>query len=110
MLRRCEIGRGGTAAAIAVHRHLIGARALLVGAVEVGVAAIADLLGAGDEAVVELVLRAQVRDRERPADAVVLIGPALLVLGLAEIAQHVVVGPAWIAALRPQGEILLLAA
>ena len=53
---------------------------------------------------------AQVGDAERAAGAVILVGAALLVLGLAEIRQHVVIGPAGIAELAPQVEILLLAA
>ena len=58
----------------------------------------------------EFVAGAQIGDDERPAGAVVFVGAALLVLGPAEIGEHVVIRPASIAELAPQVEILLLSA
>ena len=52
----------------------------------------------------------QVRNRQRAADAVKIVGAALLVLGLLEIRQHVVKAPAAIAVLAPAIVILVLAA
>src|SRR5438094_5111006 len=51
-----------------------------------------------------------VRHRQRPARAVVFVGTALLVLGLLEIGQHVVIAPTGIAALAPAIVILMLTA
>ena len=48
--------------------------------------------------------------RQRAAGAVIFVGAALLVLGLLEIGQHVVIAPAGIAALAPAIVILVLAA
>ena len=53
---------------------------------------------------------AQIGDVERSAGAVEFVRSALLVLGAAEIGQHVVIRPADIAELAPIVEILLLAA
>ena len=50
------------------------------------------------------------RHRERPADAVQVVLAALLVLGAAEIRQHVVEAPARIAELAPVVEVLGLSA
>ena len=58
----------------------------------------------------QLVRRLHVADRERAAGAVQIVGAALLVLGAAEIREHVVVRPAGIAELPPMVEILFLAA
>ena len=71
---------------------------------------IAGLLRAGDEGVVQRMIGAQVGHRQRPAAAVKFVGAVFLVLGLAEIRQHVVIRPAGIAQLPPQVEILPLAA
>ena len=53
---------------------------------------------------------ADVGHGERSADAVQVVRAALLVLGLAEIGQHVVEAPAGIAELAPVVEVLRLAA
>ena len=53
---------------------------------------------------------APVRHRQRAAGAVIFVGAALLVLGLLEVGQHVVITPAGIAALAPAIVILVLAA
>ena len=64
----------------------------------------------GDEGLAQLVRLALVGDAERAAGAMEIVGAALLVLGLLEIGQHVVIAPADIAELAPMVEILLLAA
>jgi hypothetical protein len=53
---------------------------------------------------------ARVRDPERPAHAVQMIGTALVVLRLAEIRENVVITPPDIAELSPEVEVLGLAA
>src|SRR5262245_50469482 len=53
---------------------------------------------------------ARVRHPERPARAVQIIGPALVVLRLAEVGENVVIAPADITELPPQVEVLGLAA
>ena len=53
---------------------------------------------------------ADIGDRERAADAVQLVGAALLILGAPEIRQHVGESPAGIAELPPVIVILVLAA
>src|SRR5262249_45134063 len=58
----------------------------------------------------QLVRLALVGDAERAAGAMEVVGAALLILGLAEIRQHVLPAPADIAELAPSVEILLLAA
>ena len=55
-------------------------------------------------------LVAQVGHAERTVAAVKIIAAAFVVLGLAEVRQHVVVAPAGIAELTPVVEILGLAA
>ncbi len=70
----------------------------------------AGLLRAGDKGVVQFVAGPQVGDAQRSAGAVMRVGAAFLVLGAAEIGQHVLIRPAGIAELTPQIEILLLAA
>ncbi len=96
--------------ATAPRRGLEITGALLARAVEIVVARDARLLRCGDEGLAQLVRVALVGDAERAAGAVERVGAALLVLGLLEIGQHVVVAPADIAELAPVVEILLLAA
>ena len=105
-----QIGDRGAAPAHVAHRHLQWSDAILLGAVEIGVALVARLLGGGDKGIVQFVLRAQIGDIERAAGAVMRVGAALLIFGPAEIRQHVVIRPAGIAELAPQIEILLLPA
>src|SRR6185437_6377158 len=99
--RRAEIAPRGRAAAAAFHRQLQRADAFLFGPVEVGVVRIAGFLRTGDEGVVQRMVGLEVRYAEWTAFAVVVVGTALLVLGLAEIRQHVVVRPAGVAELAP---------
>ena len=108
--RRLEIGRRGRGAHAVAHGGLVEARALLRRAVEIVVARIAALLRRLDEGRGERMLVAHVRHAERPAGAVVLVGAALVVLGLAEVRQHVLVAPAGVAELAPVVEVLGLAA
>ena len=55
-------------------------------------------------------LVAHVGHAERPAGAVEVVGAALVVLGLAEVGQHIIVAPAGVAELAPMVEVLGLAA
>src|SRR5262249_34892842 len=83
---------------------------VLLGTVEIIVAAISGLLGRSHERIVELVTGAQIGYVERTTGTVMLVGAALLVLGAAEIREYVVIRPASVAELTPQVEILLLTA
>src|SRR5580693_6218627 len=107
---RPQIGDCSTAAPHIADGHLQWADAILLGAVEIRVELMAGLLRSGDKGIVQFVPRPQIRDAERSAYAVELVGAALLVFGTPEIGQHVLVGPAGIAELAPQIEILSLAA
>ena len=66
--------------------------------------------GRCDEGRGERIGVAQIGNRQRAADAVEIVGAALLVLGLLEIRQHVVKTPAQVAVLAPAIVILVLAA
>ena len=63
-----------------------------------------------DERLAQRMRLAHIAHRERPADAVQLVLAALLVLGAAEIRQHVGEAPAGIAELAPVIEVLRLPA
>ena len=91
-------------------RGLEEAGAFLRRAVEIGVGGNAGLGGRHHEGFRQRIGVAPVRDRQRPAGAVIFVGAALLVFGLLEIGQHVVITPAGIAALAPAVVILMLAA
>jgi hypothetical protein len=108
--RRPQIGDRGAAPAHFAHRQLIVADPFLLGAIEIGVSGKTRFLAAGGEGVVQLVAGAQIGDVERATGAVIIVGAALLVLGAAEIGQHVVIAPADAAELAPVVEILFLAA
>ena len=108
--RRAQIGERGAAPAHLAHGQLVIADAFLLGAVEIGVGPEPGLLRGGDKGVVQFVAGAQIGDVERPAGAVIIVRAALLVLGAAEIRQHVVIAPADAAELPPIVEILPLAA
>src|SRR3984893_5867348 len=108
--RRAQIGNGSTASPLVAHGQLQWADPILLGAVEVIVAAIAGLFCSRDEGVVEFVTGAQVGHVERTAGTVMRVRTALLVLSATEIREHVVVGPAGVAELAPQVEILTLPA
>jgi len=82
---------------------------VLRGPVEIIVAAVSSLLRRSHKRVVEFVAGAQIGHVERPAGAVMRVGTALLVLGAAEVGEHVVIRPAGVAELAPQIEILALA-
>src|SRR5436190_2045122 len=107
---RTQVTHGGASAATPADGDLKGADAFLLCAVEISVEFIAGLLTAGDKGIVQFVVRAQVANRERPADTVKIVGAALLVLGATEIRQDIIVGPTGIAHLAPSVEILPLAA
>jgi hypothetical protein len=107
---RSQIGHGGTDAKPAPRGGLVVAGALLGRAVEVVVARMSRLLRRRDEGVAERMGFGLVRDGQGAALAVEGVGPARLVLGLAEVGQDVVMGPADIAQLAPVVEVLLLTA
>ena len=105
-----QISDRSTAPALVAHRHLQRTDTVLFGPVEITVAGIASLDRGGDKGVVQFVLGAQIGDIERAARTVMVVGPALLVFGAAEIGEHVVIRPSGIAELAPPVEILALAA
>src|SRR5262245_31097703 len=84
--------------------------AFLSGAVEIVVAREARLLRGRDESLAQRMRFAHIGDRERPADPVQRILAARLVLGTAEVRQHILEAPAGIAELAPMIEVLRLAA
>ena len=94
----------------APHRGLVIARAFLRGAVEIVVARIARFDRGRDKGLGERMLVAHVGHAERPAGAVEIVSAALVVLGFAEVRQHVIVAPAGIAELAPVIEVLGLTA
>ncbi len=108
--RRAQIGHRRAGPPAPAHRDLQRSDAVLLRAVEIGVERNAAFDRTRNERIVQLVVRAQVGHRERTAGAVVVVGAAFLVLGAAEIGQHVVERPAGAAQLPPQVEILLLPA
>src|SRR5437868_6178452 len=93
-----QVGARRVPALTTVLGHLVPARALLVDAVEIVVAAVAGLLGRLDETLAKGIGRAQVRHMQRAAAAmpgvVVPTGHALVAFGAAEIGQDVIPGPA----------------
>ena len=93
-----------------LRRELEIAGAFLRRPVEIVVARIARLLRGVDERLAQRMRLADIGDRERPADAVQLVLAALLVLGAAEVRQHVVEAPAGIAELPPVIVVRRLAA
>ena len=109
-LRRTQIGERRAGAAAATGRGLEKSRAFLGRAVEIGIGRDAGLGGGDDEGFRQRIMVPPVGHRQRSAAAVIFVGAALLVLGLLEIGQHVVIAPAGIAALAPAIVILVLAA
>ena len=110
LLRRTQIGERRTGAPAAPGRGLEKSGAFLGGAVEIGIGRNAGFGGGDDEGFRQRIGMPPVRHRQRAAGAVIFVGAALLVLGLLEIGQHVVIAPAGIAALTPAIVILVLAA
>src|SRR5216683_507208 len=108
--RRAQIGDCRTAPPHLADCQLVGPDAFLLGAVKIGVGREPGLLCAADKGIVQLVLGAQIGNVERAALAVIIVGAAFLVLGAAEIREHIVIRPADIAELAPMVEILALAA
>ena len=60
--------------------------------------------------VVQGMIRLEIRNAQGSAGTVEFVGAALLILSLAEIWQHIVIGPPGVAELPPEIEILALAA
>ena len=108
--RRPQIGHCSAAAPHIADGQLQRPASVLLGAVEIRVQPVASFLRSGDKPIMEFVPRPQIGDIEGSPGPVMLIGAAFLVLGLPEIGQHILVGPAGIAELPPQIEILPLAA
>ena len=98
---RCEVSLGGAETLAKAVRHLVRADAFLLRAVEVGIDRPARLPTGLDEGFDQWIRAAQVHHVERPADAVVGIGTALVVFGPPEPRQHVVPAPALVAQRRP---------
>ncbi len=98
-----QVALGGAAALTVAVRDLVHEGAILLGAVVVG--RIGDALGGGgvDEHLVEWAGVARITDVERAAAAVpaVVAVAQFVVLGLLEVWQHVVVGPAGVAQRAP---------
>ena len=109
-LRRPQIGKRGARPPAAPGRGLEEAGAFLARAVEVGIGGYAGFRRGDDEGFRQRIGVPPVRHRQRAAGAVIFVGAALLVLGLLEIGQHVLIAPAGIAALAPAIVILVLAA
>ena len=81
--------------------ELVEAAAVLAGAVEVGVRGHAGLLGGGDEHLGQRMAEPMVGHVERAAAGVEAVFQPLVVLGLPEERQHVLVAPALVAELGP---------
>ena len=109
-LRRAQIGERRAGAAAAPCRGLEKSRAFLGRAVEIGIGRNAGLGGGDDEGFRQRIVHAASPTPAAARRAVIFVGAALLVLGLLEIGQHVVIAPAGIAALAPAIVILVLAA
>src|SRR5262249_55095688 len=107
---RTQVTRRGAATEAAAYRPLVVAESFLGSPVEIRIAPIAAFLGGRQPGVGQRVRLPRVGNRERPARAVILIGAALLILGLAEVGQHVRVAPARVAEIAPPVVILVLAA
>ena len=98
--RLAEIGPRRAPAPPVGGRRLVVADTLLAGAVKIGVGRDAGLDRGGDHRVAERRAH-RVRHVQRPADAVEIVGAALLVLGLLEERQHRIPVPALTSALTP---------
>ena len=96
-----QVGAGGAPALLVLLRDLVVADALLGGAVEVRDPLVAGLLGGLHEGFADLGRIGLVGDVQRAAGAVEVVAAALVVLGLLEVRQHVVVAPALVAELAP---------
>ena len=103
--RRVEVGHRGRAALAVAHGQLVEADALLVGAVEVGVGAVARRLRRRHPRLDHAILRTAVRDAKRTVGAVALGLPAGVPLGSLEVGQHVGPAPARRTQRRPVVEV-----
>ena len=98
---RLQVGARRAPALAVFLRHLVGAHALLLRAVEVVVARKSRLLRGVDENPLERVAGAQAGDMQRPAAAVIFAVQRFVVLRALEVRQHLGVGPARVAERRP---------
>ena len=83
--------------------------AFLAGAIVIGIDRHPDGCRAGDKRLAKRMAFMDIRDMLRAADAVKIIDATRAVLGAPEIRQHIGIGPAGVAALRPGVEIIGLA-
>ncbi len=107
---RRQVGLGGAETFAVLVRHLVGADALLLGAVEVVVEPVARLLAGFHEGGQKRIGRTQIHHVQRPALAVQRVGAALVVFGAFEVRQHVGEGPARVAFGGPGVVVLRVAA
>src|SRR5262249_34384904 len=108
--RLAQIADRGRAATPMARGQLEITGAFLAGAVEIVVARKARLLRGRDESLAQRMRFAHIGDRERPAHPMQRILAARLVLGAAEVGQHILEAPAGIAELSPMIEVRRLAA
>jgi len=99
--RGAQEGARGAPAQPVLLGELVEARAVLAGPVEVGVRGHAGLARGGHEHLGERMAEAVVGHVERAAAAVVAVLHPLVVLGLPEVRQYVLVAPALVAARGP---------
>ena len=71
--------------------HLQRADPVLLGAVEIRIELMAGLLRSGDKGIVQFVPCPQIGDAQWSANAVMLVGAALLVFGAPEIGEHILI-------------------
>ena len=107
---RRQVGLGGAAALAALLRHLVQAHAFLQRAVEVAVQRVAGLLRGLHEELGRARRLLQVHHVQRAARAMEGVAAAFVVLGLQEVGQHVLPGPARVALGGPMVVVLVLAA
>src|SRR5215469_13712841 len=108
--RLAQIADRGRAATPMARGQLEITGAFLRGAVEIVVARKSRLLRGCDESLAQRVRFAHVGNRKRPAHPMQRILAARLVLGAAEVGQHILEAPAGIAELPPMIEVGRLAA
>ena len=110
--RRIEIGFLRREPHAVLLRDLIGAEAVLAGAVIVGIVRVATTLGSLDQQVERRIAVAKPADIQRPATAMIFIILAgeFAMFGAPEIGKHVGIAPAAVATLRPAVIVGLLAA
>ena len=107
---RLDIGAGSRPTLAIALGHLVDAKAFLPLAVEVASGEQLQRRCAFDKGMAGGIGRFLVRYKQRPAVAVIRVGPALIRFGLAEIGQYIVIAPAGAALRCPIVVIPLIAA